>query len=306
MSTLGELPPSWAEAQAHLSLLGHAPDDGTVSGSDSGEDGGTDSPGRARKRRRGGRKHKKVPPPPPERHQRDGPDAVANHYKTRLCKDFESRGACPWGIMCIFAHGVAELRTHLDNERLGVTNDVALQRERAKMMPSDRPPPITDSIPPYTGAPIFSPAAPVMVNPGLLGYPGMATGVPHVMQMMPVYVPMYPPTRVAPAPMMQQQQQQQHRAVTGMPLPIYGTPVPPANYPTFAAPTFAPPTPDSRGLSAAAVPFSPVGFAPVAFRGGPTAPPAYTAARGIYDGAPYADEDKEVLDLLLAQLRSIE
>lgn len=44
-------------------------------------------------------------------------DSYKVKYKTELCKNFEIRGTCKWGVNCCFAHGMQELRhkTHLNS-----------------------------------------------------------------------------------------------------------------------------------------------------------------------------------------------
>lgn len=65
-------------------------------------------------------------------------DVASAQFKTRLCRDYEQKGWCSWGQMCIFAHGRHELRSLSDNERMGITNDLAVQRERAKLLTDTR------------------------------------------------------------------------------------------------------------------------------------------------------------------------
>ena len=38
------------------------------------------------------------------------------NYKTRLCNNFQSTGACKFGASCLYAHGPAELRMKYENE----------------------------------------------------------------------------------------------------------------------------------------------------------------------------------------------
>jgi len=41
----------------------------------------------------------------------------ALRYKTKMCKNFEITGKCPYGPRCLFAHGKRELRTYSENNQ---------------------------------------------------------------------------------------------------------------------------------------------------------------------------------------------
>lgn len=45
----------------------------------------------------------------------------ALRYKTKMCKNWEVTGKCPYGPRCLFAHGKRELRSYSDNNQAIVT-----------------------------------------------------------------------------------------------------------------------------------------------------------------------------------------
>lgn len=49
-------------------------------------------------------------------------DAFADHYKTRLCVNYQKDGSCRYGRVCRFAHGSADVRTYAQNVREGITS----------------------------------------------------------------------------------------------------------------------------------------------------------------------------------------
>lgn len=54
-------------------------------------------------------------------------DAVADHYKTRLCRSFQTTGTCRLGVYCRFAHGASDLRTYAQNAHAGIVSEGALR-----------------------------------------------------------------------------------------------------------------------------------------------------------------------------------
>lgn len=54
-------------------------------------------------------------------------DAFANHYKTRMCKNYARLGQCRYDVLCRFAHGKADLRTYGQNVYDGITSVEALR-----------------------------------------------------------------------------------------------------------------------------------------------------------------------------------
>lgn len=52
---------------------------------------------------------------------------LADRYKTKMCKNYVSRGECPYEVRCMFAHGDKELRTSEDNIRDGLITEEAIK-----------------------------------------------------------------------------------------------------------------------------------------------------------------------------------
>lgn len=55
------------------------------------------------------------------------PNTIADHYKTRLCKNFAAKGSCTYECFCRFAHGPSDLRTYAQNVRTGLTTEEAVR-----------------------------------------------------------------------------------------------------------------------------------------------------------------------------------
>uniref|UniRef100_A0A7S1W458 C3H1-type domain-containing protein n=1 Tax=Neobodo designis TaxID=312471 RepID=A0A7S1W458_NEODS len=58
---------------------------------------------------------------------------VAERYKTKMCKNYEKRGECPYTFRCMFAHGSAELRTKEQNLAEGIVDQAAVFALRRRM-----------------------------------------------------------------------------------------------------------------------------------------------------------------------------
>lgn len=52
---------------------------------------------------------------------------LADRYKTRMCRNFEESGRCPYEMKCMFAHGEAELRTTEMNMEDGLVTEEAIK-----------------------------------------------------------------------------------------------------------------------------------------------------------------------------------
>lgn len=57
---------------------------------------------------------------------------MAERYKTKMCKNFVSTGACPYEVRCMFAHGDGELRTAEMNMADGLTSEEAIKAYQQK------------------------------------------------------------------------------------------------------------------------------------------------------------------------------
>mmetsp|Transcript_30456 Transcript_30456/g.94055 ORF Transcript_30456/g.94055 Transcript_30456/m.94055 type:complete len:269 (-) Transcript_30456:1151-1957(-) len=65
---------------------------------------------------------------------------IAERFKTKMCKNYETTGQCQYGARCMFAHGARELRTTEQNMADGITNQgsvYALRRRMAKQAKAD-------------------------------------------------------------------------------------------------------------------------------------------------------------------------
>jgi hypothetical protein len=54
-------------------------------------------------------------------------ELIHNRFRTRVCRNFSARGACPYGQRCMFAHGPQELRSVDQNLEEGLTSDEAVR-----------------------------------------------------------------------------------------------------------------------------------------------------------------------------------
>lgn len=52
---------------------------------------------------------------------------LADRYKTRMCRNYEESGRCPYENKCMFAHGDAELRTTEMNLEDGLVTEEAIK-----------------------------------------------------------------------------------------------------------------------------------------------------------------------------------
>lgn len=52
---------------------------------------------------------------------------LADRYKTRMCRNYEETGRCPYENKCMFAHGEAELRTTEMNLEDGLVTEEAIK-----------------------------------------------------------------------------------------------------------------------------------------------------------------------------------
>eukprot|EP00672_Neobodo_designis_P000811 CAMPEP_0174878044 /NCGR_PEP_ID=MMETSP1114-20130205/82561_1 /TAXON_ID=312471 /ORGANISM="Neobodo designis, Strain CCAP 1951/1" /LENGTH=292 /DNA_ID=CAMNT_0016113431 /DNA_START=269 /DNA_END=1147 /DNA_ORIENTATION=+ len=65
---------------------------------------------------------------------------IAERFKTKMCKNYETTAQCQYGARCMFAHGARELRTTEQNMADGITNQgsvYALRRRMARQAKAD-------------------------------------------------------------------------------------------------------------------------------------------------------------------------
>jgi hypothetical protein len=59
---------------------------------------------------------------------------LADRYKTRMCRNYEETGKCPYEVKCMFAHGERELRTSEMNMEDGLTTEEAIRKFQREMI----------------------------------------------------------------------------------------------------------------------------------------------------------------------------
>lgn len=59
---------------------------------------------------------------------------LADRYKTRMCRNYEETGRCPYENKCMFAHGEAELRTTEMNLEDGLVTEEAIKAFQRQQM----------------------------------------------------------------------------------------------------------------------------------------------------------------------------
>jgi hypothetical protein len=52
---------------------------------------------------------------------------LAERYRTKMCRNYATTGACPYEVRCMFAHGEHELRTTEQNVRDGLITEEAIK-----------------------------------------------------------------------------------------------------------------------------------------------------------------------------------
>ena len=77
------------------------------------------------------KKHQSAAAPPSQ--NADEKDLDYKKYKTRLCRNWQQTGRCPYGEACVYAHGTKEMRGEQENEA-AVTSLTKLADQLAKQM----------------------------------------------------------------------------------------------------------------------------------------------------------------------------
>jgi hypothetical protein len=77
------------------------------------------------------KKHQSATAPPSQNAEEK--DLGHKKYKTRLCRNWQQTGRCPYGEACVYAHGTKEMRGEQENEA-AVTSLTKLADQLAKQM----------------------------------------------------------------------------------------------------------------------------------------------------------------------------